>query len=119
MYVVATVSDKQNNKAKLILKNIADCTTMDCPWLYKFVIVFAKKTMKIITNCIIACCLNIELMYLLLFIFICRRRGLCFSVDFYFLNCHNSQNFSNVFVGSRQIFVNMLLFLHCYSLILR
>ena len=38
---------------------------------------------------------------------------------FLFLNCHNSQNFSNVFVSSRQIFVNMLLFLHCYSLILR
>lgn len=38
---------------------------------------------------------------------------------FLFLNCHNSQNFSNVFVGSRQIFVDVLLFLHDYSLILR
>ena len=38
----------------------------------------------------------------------------CTSLYSYF-----SQNFSNIFVGSRQIFVNMLLFLQCYSLILR
>lgn len=66
MYVVATVSDKQHNKAKLILKNIADCTTRDCPWFYKFVIIFAKRSDEDYTNCIIiTCCLNIELMYLL------------------------------------------------------
>lgn len=62
-------------------------------------------------------CLNVQVLYLLLFIFV---GGEVFaSLPVLFLCCYFSQNFSYVFVGSRQIFVNMVLFLYDYLVILR